>query len=198
MSENHDMAKNQFDGDWDKFANLKTVLLEAQRVGALSTAPIDKVISHALWFAKAIPADATEIVDLGSGAGVPGLVIAIARPELQVLLVDRRSGRTDALERSISVLKLVPRVTVLCAEISSMIRDPQWMRKFDAAISRGLGPHMQTLTMSRDLVKHGGVIVVSEPPASAGSRWDASEISKLELKGPERVGAVAMFHVEHL
>ena len=38
------------------------------------------------------------MVDLGSGGGVPGLVIARARPDLRLVLVDRRAARTDHLD----------------------------------------------------------------------------------------------------
>ncbi|NBO74998.1 MAG: hypothetical protein EBV29_10220, partial [Gammaproteobacteria bacterium] len=53
---------------------------EAQRVGALGpVSPVD-VIAHSLAFVEALPEDATTCADLGTGAGVPGLVIAVARP----------------------------------------------------------------------------------------------------------------------
>mgnify|MGYP000267939966 CR=1 FL=1 len=58
----------------------------AQRIGALGTQPVKDMISHACAFADALPQSVRTCVDLGSGAGVPGLVIAIARPEIRLTL----------------------------------------------------------------------------------------------------------------
>ena len=82
----------------------------AQRIGALGSQPIKDMIAHACAFADALPLSVRTCVDLGSGAGVPGLVIAIARPEIQLTLVDRRSKRTDALQRSVKALGIEDRV----------------------------------------------------------------------------------------
>ena len=51
---------------------LLRVLGEAQRIGALGPSPLFEIIRHAAWFADAIPIEAREIIDLGSGAGVQG------------------------------------------------------------------------------------------------------------------------------
>ena len=190
------MTKNGPVYDVAKFAELEPVLLTAQKIGALSGAPIDQIISHALWFAKAIPSSAKRVIDLGSGAGVPGLIVAFDRPELELVLVDRRSGRTDSLTRSVLALNLGNRVSVKCSEIDDLIRDGKFYKQFDVAISRGLGPPLETLRLSRDLVKPGGVVIISEPPPTTQSRWNPDDVSSLGLEGPIRHGAVAMFHVK--
>jgi 16S rRNA (guanine527-N7)-methyltransferase len=196
MSEQSDMTKNSLAYDASKFAALEPVLLAAQKIGALSGVPIKQIIGHALWFAKAIPNSAKRVVDLGSGAGVPGLIVALDRPELELVLVDRRSGRTDSLTRSVLALNLGNRISVKCSEIDDLARDNKFFKQFDAAISRGLGPPLATLRLSRDLVKTGGVVIISEPPPSTQSRWNPDEVSALGLEGPSRHGAVAMFHVK--
>ena len=197
MSESNDMTKNGPSYEPAKFAALEPVLRAAQKIGALSDTPIEQIISHALWFAQAIPDSAKRVIDLGSGAGVPGLIIAFERPELELVLVDRRSGRTDSLTRSVLALNLAGRVSVKCSEIADLAQDSKFSKQFDAAVSRGLGPPLETLRLSRDLVKVGGAVIISEPPLTAQSRWDPNQISILDLKGPARHGAVAVFHVKH-
>ena len=197
MSESNDMTENGPSYEPAKFAALEPVLRAAQKIGALSDTPIEQIISHALWFAQAIPDSAKRVIDLGSGAGVPGLIIAFERPELELVLVDRRSGRTDSLTRSVLALNLAGRVRVKCSEIADLARDSKFSKNFDAAISRGLGPPLETLRLSRDLVKVGGVVIISEPPPTAQSRWNPNQISMLDLEGPDRHGAVAVFHVKH-
>lgn len=196
MSDQSDMTKNGLAFDAAKFVALEPVLRAAQKIGALSGAPIDQIIGHALWFAKAIPSSAKRVIDLGSGAGVPGLIVAFERPELELVLVDRRSGRTDLLSRSVLALNLDSRVSVKCSEIGDLVRDSNFFKRFDAAISRGLGPSLETLRLSRDLVKLGGVVIISEPPPTTQSRWNPEDVSSLALEGPVRQGAVAMFHVK--
>ena len=197
MSEEPDMTKNILTYNPAKFAALEPVLRAAQRIGALSDAPVDQIITHALWFARAIPDTARRVVDLGSGAGVPGLIVAVERPELELVLVDRRSGRTDSLTRWVLALGLAEQVEVKCSEIGDLTRDAKFYMQFDAAISRGLGPPLQTLRLSRDLVKTSGVVIISEPPPATQSRWNPDEVANLGLSAPVRLGSVALFHVKH-
>ena len=131
--------------DESRLRVLERILREAQLIGALSNAPVAEIISHAKWFANAMPHTARTAVDLGSGAGVPGLVVALFCPQLSIQLVDRRVGRTDVLVRAVHALNLVNQVTVRCCEISDMTKDSSWAKHFDVAMSRGLGPPMSHL-----------------------------------------------------
>ncbi len=182
--------------DESRLRVLERILREAQRIGALSNAPVSEIIKHAKGFAEAIPPMARTAVDLGSGAGVPGLIVALFCPHVNLQLVDRRVGRTDVLIRAVHALNLTDQVTVRCCEITDMTKDSAWAKHFDVAMSRGLGPPIQTLNLSRDLVKPGGVIIISEPPPDSDSRWDEQQVRALGLEGPSRIGAVAMFHVK--
>ena len=78
------------------------------------------VVEHAAAFVVALEAVTGTVVDLGSGGGVPGLVIATARPDLRLVLVDRRVGRTDHLVRLVRRLGLDDRVTVLTADAEDL------------------------------------------------------------------------------
>lgn len=176
---------------------LLRVLGDAQRIGALGTQPVHEIIGHAAAFVDALPASTQTCVDLGSGAGVPGLVIAIARPHLRVTLVDRRSKRTDSLQRAVRVLGIRDRVTIVCADVEDFARRPGITGSFDAACARGFGPPEYTIRWSSELVRSGGLVVVSEPPAKSPDRWEHLQLGSLGITGYERKGRVAVFHVEH-
>lgn len=176
---------------------LVRVLTEAQRIGTLGSTPISETIRHSAWFADTLPADMARVIDLGSGAGVPGLIVAIMRPTVQVTLVDRRTKCADALHRAVHALGLSDRVTIRCADADDLSRLPDWRRSFDAAISRGFGPPLVTLTMSALFVRVGGIVVISEPPDHVPDRWAEIELTVRGLSGPRRVGPLAVFHVEH-
>ncbi len=77
---------------------LLAVLERARRLGVLGPGPVLDHVVHAQGFIDVL-ADLPEgsvVVDLGSGGGIPGLVIAEARPDLRVLLL-------DSLERRIAL-----------------------------------------------------------------------------------------------
>ena len=147
---------------------LVAALTEAQRLGFLGARPIGEVIEHARAFVvvlDGLPA-AARVIDLGSGGGVPGLVIAHDRPDLEVTLLDRRTKRTDFLQRVVRRLGWVDRVSVVASDVTAFEPTPL----FDAAVARGFGPPADTLTAAARVVRSGGRVVISEPPS--GDRWE--------------------------
>lgn len=173
--------------------SVRDVLTDAQRIGALGPRPIDEVIEHARAFVDALAPDTQRVIDVGTGAGIPGLVIAEARPDLAVTLVDRRAKRTDALAIAVAGLGWRDRVTVVCADVETLTRDPRYANSYDAVVSRGFGPHETTLRLSTLLARREGVIVLSEPPVGTPDRWRPELLVEVGVDGPERLGAVARF-----
>lgn len=179
------------------YQRLVEVLERAQTEGALGTRAIPEVISHARAFVAALPPGVKNVVDLGSGAGIPGLVIALDRPEVQITLVDRRAKRVDALRRAVTALEWVARVTVLEADAHQLALDPAWARSCAVAVARGFGPPKETLQAAASLVHPGGWVIISEPPDDVPSRWDPQWLTDTGVGAPERHGSVVRFHVEH-
>lgn len=175
---------------------LTTLLARAQRDGALGAWPIDEVITHARAFVDALPHEAVSVLDLGSGAGVPGLVIALDRPKCSLTLVDRRAKRIDALRRAVTALGWTDRVSVLQADAEVLTTQPEWEHSQDAVVARGFGPPELTLSVASRLVRDGGWVVISEPPSDQPSRWDPSLLVRCEVGVPDRCGRVVRFHVE--
>jgi 16S rRNA (guanine527-N7)-methyltransferase len=132
----------------------------------LGARSIDEVIDHAGAFVAALGDVTGTIVDLGAGGGVPGLVIATARPDLRLLLVDRRATRSDHLRRLVRRLGIEGRVEVVTAEAANL-----GALAADGAVARGFGPPMTTLAAAATVVRPGGTIVVSEPPVADPARW---------------------------
>jgi 16S rRNA (guanine527-N7)-methyltransferase len=166
-------------------AQLVEVLTDAQRLGFLGSRPIVEVIEHARAFVAAIDGRTGRLIDLGSGAGVPGLVIALARPDLELVLLDRRQKRTDVLERAVRRLDVVERVSVRCADVASVAAE-----SFEIVTARGFGPPELTLRQAARIARPGATIVISEPPS--GDRWDPELLVELHLHRTV-LGAVARF-----
>lgn len=146
---------------------LREALLSSQRLGMLGDRSIGEVITHSLAFVEALVDVGGVVIDLGSGGGVPGLVVACARPDLQVWLVDRRAARADHLHRLVRRLGLTDRVAVVCTDASSWQPDAP----VDAVVARGFGTPTCTALAAARLLRPGGLLVVSEPPGADGSRW---------------------------
>lgn len=161
---------------------LVDALLDAQRRGFLGPRPIPEVISHARGFVRALEACdrvVESVLDLGSGGGVPGLIIAHDLPASRLTLLDRRAKRTDALERLVRRLGWQDRITVACTDVTTFVPDGP----FDAVVARGFGPPEFTLAQAARFVGDGGPIVISEPPEV--DRWDDRLLAELGLR---RVG----------
>ena len=155
---------------------LDDVLGDAQKWGTLGRRSISEVISHARQFVAPLAGCAGPVIDIGTGAGVPGLVIAVDRPELRLVLTDRRATRMDALRRGVIAMGLADRVEVVTADVEDLGRDPDHSGRYEAVVSRGFGPPDLTLRLATPLATPGGMIVISEPPSDHPDRWKKTEL----------------------
>ena len=163
----------------------------ARNVGDLGPESNESVISQSLKFIDAIPADTTEIADLGSGAGVPGLVIALALPQLRVRLVERSQKRCDGLVLAIGKLGLGDRVTVYCGEAQKVARSANWPGGVSVVVCRSFSPIEEIFDAATPLMAQKAVLLVSEPPDSDGSRW--SENVPRNFAKPSITSGIALF-----
>lgn len=169
------------------------ILESAQRVGTLGDRPIPEVIEHARHFVEALASITGRVIDIGTGAGVPGLVIADDRPDLEVVLADRRATRMDALRLGVAALGWGDRVSVITADIADLGRDLEHAGQYDAVVCRGFGPPESTAPLARALLKNGGSLIVSEPPSPDPSRWSETLLRESRFRAPEyRKGVVAL------
>ena len=165
--------------------SLEEVLLAAQRVGTLGDRPISEVISHSRQFVAALPPGPLRVIDIGTGAGIPGLVIALDRPDISIVLADRRETRMDALARAVVAMGLSHQVTVLTGDVSHLGQDPQHQGNYDIVVSRGFASPEITATAARPLLKNGGSLIVSEPPLHDPSRWGENMLTVARFAAPE-------------
>ena len=158
---------------------LDDVLGDAQKWGTLGRRSISEVIAHARQFVAPLASCSGPVIDIGTGAGVPGLIIAVDRPDLRLVLTDRRTTRMDALRRGVAAMGLADRVTVVTADVEDLGRDPDHAGQYEAVVSRGFGPPEVTLRLATPLVKPGGTIVISEPPEGQPDRWKKTELPEI-------------------
>ncbi|MCL2490239.1 MAG: 16S rRNA (guanine(527)-N(7))-methyltransferase RsmG [Propionibacteriaceae bacterium] len=90
-------------------------------------------IMNSAAIAVFVPQDAS-VVDVGSGAGLPGIPLALTRPDLRIWLLDSLLRRVNFLELAVDELGLADRVKVLRS------RAEQCSERFDVVVARAVAP----------------------------------------------------------
>ena len=107
-------------------------------------------IDDALQLVPLIPTDATSLIDLGTGAGIPGLVIAMARPELSVTLVEIDQRKSAFLREARRALAL-DNVTVKAEDLYGI------GGQYDVVTARALAPLSELVRMAYPLLAPGAI-----------------------------------------
>ncbi len=151
--------------------------------GALGEPSLPRAVGHSESFLAPIPATARRLIDLGSGGGLPGLVIADRRPDLMIVLTDRRERRGDLLRLACARLGLQDRVTVFIGDVTRLAKDAAAVGAFDVVTARAFGDPLWTLRCARPFLAPTGVVIVSEAPeASRRTRWPSDDVRALGLR----------------
>ena len=121
-------------------------------------------------------------VDLGSGAGIPGLVLAGVWADSRWVLVDAARRRAHLLQDAVDRLGWHARVRVLHARAEIFGRDPEHRGGYDLVTARSFGRPAVTAECAAPLLRLGGVLAVSEPPDPPVDRWPAAGLDLLGLE----------------
>ena len=156
------------------------ILEQSRALGFLGPGPIRDHIDHALAYVPWVQGR-SRILDLGSGGGVPGLVLAMVLPETSFVLVDASRKRCDFLENAVHDLGVENRVEVANGRAEDLARLPRLRHAFDAVVARSFGPPAVVAECSVGFLVTGGRLVVSEPPTDSDERWNSSRLELLGL-----------------
>ncbi|MFD0883482.1 16S rRNA (guanine(527)-N(7))-methyltransferase RsmG, partial [Streptosporangium algeriense] len=136
--------------------------------------------------AEAVPGD-VRLVDIGSGAGLPGLVLAIVRPDIHVTLLEPLLRRTVFLQECVDTLKL-GNVEVLRGRAEEFAGK----RVFDVASARAVAPLDRLLKWSLPLLREGGELLALKGERAAEELADAEE--QLRTSGVRTAELVTVGH----
>ena len=172
---------------------LLEALERARRLGVLGPGPVLDHVTHAEGFVAALEgiAPGSTVLDLGAGGGVPGLVVAEARPDLDVVLLDSLERRVALLDEAILTLGWSGRVRTLETRAEDAGRSPMWRGMADAVTARSFGPPAVVAECAAPLLRVGGILVVSEPPEES-DRWPVEGVELLGMVNDD--GAPAGIH----
>lgn len=148
-------------GQCDAFAAL---MLEANRDLNLTriVEPREMVTGHfldslACFAAMAVP-PAARVIDIGTGAGFPGVPVKIARPDLAVTLLDSSRKKLAFLGRALETLGLED-VELVRARAEEAGRDPSHRERYEIALARAVADMKALVELGLPLVKFGGALV---------------------------------------
>ncbi len=185
-------------------AELRQILEEARAAGFLGPGPVDTHLRHAEGFVavcRHLWPDPTPpvLLDLGSGGGLPGLVVATHWPEATLVLLDAQGRRTTFLSGAVRRLHFEARVSIRQDRAEAAGRDPALRGNFDGVLARSFGRPAVVAECAAPLLKVGGWLVVSEPPDDSpdersepspdphmAARWPAEPLRQLGLV-PDRL-----------
>jgi 16S rRNA (guanine527-N7)-methyltransferase len=160
---------------WNKVYNLTALRDESQIVS-----------HHLLDSLSVLPhlAGVKRLADIGSGGGLPGIPLAIARPDLQVELVET-SHKKAAFLRQATIELGLGNVAVHCARAETL----QPESSFDAVISRAFSDLAEFVRLAGRLLREGGVMLAMkglhphEEIAQLPAGWRVRQTHRLDVPG---------------
>ena len=159
---------------------LIAVLEEAQRWGFLGPRPVREHVVHAERLVPALPAVGL-VIDLGSGGGVPALVLALHRPTLGWVLVESRERRATWLCEAVARAGIAATVEVRHERAETTGRGP--LRGAGSVVTaRSFAAPGVTAECAAPLLAPGGRLWVAEPPAPSVERWPSKPMHELGLR----------------
>ncbi|MCA1855763.1 16S rRNA (guanine(527)-N(7))-methyltransferase RsmG [Massilia oculi] len=155
--------------------------------------PMQMVTHHLLDSLAAVPAfaGARNVLDVGAGGGLPGVVLAICRPDMKVAMIDTVHKKTAFLKQVKAELELV-NVTVHTMKVQDLGVATPLSDKFDVITSRAFADLSDFLEWSGHLLQEGGRFIALKGTAPAEEQervpgaWKVTGLQALQVP---RLGA---------
>lgn len=148
--------------------------------------PMQMVTLHVLDSLAAVPAfaGAKNVLDVGAGGGLPGMVLAISRPDMKVAMIDTVHKKTAFLNQVKAELELA-NVTVYTKQVQQL----EVKTKFDVITSRAFADLSDFVNWSGHLLQEGGQFIALKGTAPEDERerlpapWKVQKLQPLAVPG---------------
>ncbi len=162
-------------------AAIEEQLERARQLGYLGDGPVSDHYEHARRQVEQLgELEGGVVVDLGSGGGVPGLVVPALLPSVELVLIDRQARRTAFLRSAVAALGLAARVEVLTGAAEELAHVEGLRGACAAVLARSFGPPPVVVECGGGFLAPDGVLVVTEPPESG--RWTDAPLERFGLR----------------
>lgn len=185
MKKSADQLDLAFSRDqYEQFMQYKTLLKEwNEKLNLTAITEDDEIISkHFIDSIQAFQSeelnDAESLIDVGTGAGFPGLPIKIMKPELKITLLDSLNKRLNFL-RAVSEEMSLENVEFVHSRAEDGARKPEYRDSFDIAVSRAVANLTLLTELCLPYVKVGGHFIALKGPAVEQEIKDAEYAIKV-------------------
>ena len=140
---------------WNKKFNLTSI-----------TDPAEIKIKHfedSLTILNAVDLKDQKVIDIGTGAGFPGLPLKIERPEIKLTLVEATCKKTEFLKHILDKLDLRD-VEIIWARAEKLNQDAHFYRQFDVVLARAVAKLDKLVTYALPFLKRGGIFIAQKGP----------------------------------
>jgi 16S rRNA (guanine527-N7)-methyltransferase len=165
--------------------HLHHLLSKARDLGFLGPGDVGDQITRSIAFAVAAGTSPTTglVADLGSGGGLPALVLALVWPGSNWLLIDSNQRRTNWLREASAELGAASRVEVVC-ERAELVARGHHRHEAQLVTARSFAPPAATAECAAPLLALGGCLIVADPPEGPDQpeRWPEEGLSQLGLE----------------
>ena len=153
---------------------------------------VSEQIDHSLGFVfaaeSALGKAPRSVLDLGTGGGVPGLVLFSCWPDSQVVLLDVNQRRTEFLSAETAGWGSPGRVEVVRGRAEEMGRATRYREQLDLVTSRSFASPAVATECGAPFLVSGGVMVISEPPDGVGAnRWPVEGLAEVGLESASTI-----------
>jgi len=133
--------------------NPKINLVSRQKINVLDLIEDSKLFFDAMDFMPGM-----NILDLGTGGGFPGIVIAINHPEANLVLVDSIQKKINVVSDIIKRMELT-NATAICSRVEELAANPEHKDKYDYVVARSVTVLQDLAKWSKPLLKPGGKLI---------------------------------------
>ena len=144
----------------DLFLRYLTLLYEANQRVNLTRVPAEQAVGRHLvdslcLLAVCMPPEGARVLDIGAGAGLPGIPLAIVRPDLRLTLLDSHGKTVQFLREACAALELP--ATVVQARAEEWAHNADAREQFDLAVARAVAKMPILTELMTPFLKVGGV-----------------------------------------
>lgn len=170
--------------------NVREALEVSRTFGFLGPGPVDAHLQHAEGFVEGIRQGRSlngsssvnfRCIDLGTGGGVPGLVLADRFPESTWVFLDSSEKRMAVVQDLVNDLALSDRCSLEVGRVEELARRSDLRGSFDVVVARSFSAPGVTAECAAPLLRIGGFLLVSDPPLE-NDRWASEGLAELGLR----------------
>ncbi|MDQ3702759.1 MAG: 16S rRNA (guanine(527)-N(7))-methyltransferase RsmG [Chloroflexota bacterium] len=155
------------------FTHLAAYLREGKRRLSLTAVvdPVDVAVKHfldSLSVLSALPPGPLRVIDVGTGAGFPGLPLKLVRPELTVVFLEATAKKADWVEETLRRLE-IKGGHVVAGRAEDVAHEPAHRARYDVALARAVAPLPVLCELCCPFLRRGGTFIALKSAAGAAT-----------------------------